>query len=75
MKAVKVDSARRIRLTVLKPGDYYAPEIYGPNADEITLHRLQPPTRQWSVEEVLRAIEESPLRFTRSWEELKKETR
>ena len=29
MNAVKVDSAKRIRLTVLTPGDYYEPEIRG----------------------------------------------
>ena len=75
MNAVKVDGARRIRLTVLTPGDYYEPEVRGAQADEITLRRLRPPKRDWSIEEALRAIEKSPLRFTRSWDELKKETR
>lgn len=27
MNAVKVDEARRIRLKVLNPGDYYEPEL------------------------------------------------
>ena len=75
MNAVKVDNARRIRLTALTPGDYDEPEVRGAKADEITLRRLRSPKRRWSAEEVLRAIERSPLRFTRTWEELKKETR
>src|ERR1017187_7260346 len=34
MNAVKVDSARRIRLTVLTPGDYYEPEVRGGDAEK-----------------------------------------
>jgi hypothetical protein len=75
MKAVKVDSARRIRLVALTPGDYYEPEIKGEQAEEITLRRLPPPKRRWSKQEAMRAIETSSLRFTRNWDELKKETR
>ena len=37
MNAVKVDSAKRIRLTLLTPGDYYEPEVRGEDAEEITL--------------------------------------
>jgi hypothetical protein len=75
MNAVKVDGARRIRLAVLTPGDYYEPEVRGTQADEITLRRLRSPRRGWSKEEAKRAIDRSRLRFTRSWEELKQETR
>ena len=75
MNAVKVDSAKRIRLTVLTPGDYYEPEIRGRAAEEITLRRMPPPRRRFTKLEALRAINKSPLRFTRSWDQLKEETR
>src|ERR1035438_4141187 len=63
MNAVKVDSAKRIRLTVLTPGDYYEPEVRGGDAEEITLRRMPPPRRRFTRLEALRAIEKSPLRF------------
>jgi hypothetical protein len=75
MNAVKVDSAKRIRLTVLTPGDYYEPEIRVGEAEEITLRRMPPPGRRFTKLEALRAIERSPLRFTRSWDQIKEETR
>ena len=75
MNAVKVDSAKRIRLTALTPGDYYEPEIRGNGADEITLRRMPPPRRQFTKQEALRAINKSALRFSQSWDELKEETR
>jgi len=56
----------------LKPGDYYEPEIRG---EDITLRRLTVLRRKMSRAEVLQAIERSPLRFTRSWDEIRKETR
>ena len=75
MHAVKVDSAKRIRLTPLIPGDYYEPEVRGKAADEITLRRMPSPHRQFTKLEALRAIEKSPLRFTPSWDQVKAETR
>jgi hypothetical protein len=57
MNAVKVDSAKRIRLTVLTPGDYYEPEVRGGDAEEITLRRMPPPRRRFTRLEALRAIE------------------
>src|ERR1035441_7840337 len=75
MNAVKVDSAKRIRLTVLTPGDYYEPEVRGGDAEEITLRRMPPPRRRFTRLEALRAIEKSPLRFTHSWDQVKEETR
>jgi hypothetical protein len=75
MNAVKVDSAKRIRLTVLTPGDYYEPEVRGGDAEEITLRRMPPPRRRFTKLEALRAIERSPLRFSRSWDQVKEETR
>jgi hypothetical protein len=74
MNAVKVDSAHRIRLTVLTPGDYYEPEIHG-QGQQITLRRMPPPRKHWTKEEALRAINKSPLRFTHSWDQVKQETR
>lgn len=74
MNAVKVDSARRIRLKILTPGDYYEPEIRG-KGQEITLRRMPPPRKHWTKEEALRAIDKSPLRFARSWDQVKQETR
>jgi hypothetical protein len=75
MNAVKVDSAKRIRLTVLTPGDYYEPEIRGPQADRITLRRLPPPKRRPSMKAALLAVERSRLAFTHNWDQLKEETR
>jgi hypothetical protein len=75
MNAVKVDSAKRIRLTVLTPGDYYEPEVRGRAAEEITLRRMPPPRRRFTKVEALRTIEKSLLRFTHSWDQVKEETR
>ena len=75
MNAVKVDDAHRIQLAELKPGDYYETVIRGAVADEVTLRRLPAPPRKMSRAEVLNAIEQSPLRFTQSWDEIRKETR
>ena len=75
MHAVKVDEARRIRLKVLNPGDYYEPEVV--SADEITLRRVEPPRRgaKPTKAEALRAIRRSKLTFRRSWETMRQETR
>lgn len=75
MNAVKVDKAKRIRLAVLTPGDYYELKVRGALADEITLRRLPSGRRTTTREKVFKAIEKSPLRFNRNWEELKQETR
>jgi hypothetical protein len=75
MNAVKVDDASRIRLKVLKPGDYYEPEFV--SADEITLRRVEPPRRgpKLTKNEALKAIRKSKLTFTRTWEIMRQETR
>jgi hypothetical protein len=75
MNAVKVDNAHRIRLMALKPGEYYEPEIRGLDADEVTLRKLQPPRKKMTKAQVLKAIAKSRLRFTCSWDELRRETR
>jgi len=73
MNAVKVDTARRIRLRVLNPGDYYEPEVL--NADQITLRRVRPPQRKLTKTQALHAIRKSSLTFSRSWEEMRRDTR
>ena len=73
MIAVKVDDARRVRLPTLRPGDYYEPEFHG--EDEVVLRKVIPPRRKMTVAEALEAIRRSPLQFTKSWDEIKKETR
>ncbi len=73
MNAVKVDEAHRIQLDVLRPGDYYEPEARG--KDELILRKVPAPRLRLTYDEALAAIERSPLRFTGSWDEIKKETR
>lgn len=75
MNAVKVDQARRIRLPVLRPGDYYEPDYRGP--EKITLRRVRQPKRrgQMTKAEALQAIEQSRLKFTVGWDELRLQTR
>ena len=74
MSAVKVDQAHRIRLPELRPGDYYEPVI-GPNGEQVTLRRLKSPRLRLTAEEIRQRIERSKLRFTRSWEEMRADTR
>ncbi len=75
VNAVKVDEAKRIRLPVLNPGDYYEVDYRGP--EEIVLRRVTGPKHkvQMSKAQALEAIERSSLRFRVSWEELRVETR
>jgi hypothetical protein len=74
MEPVKVDQDRTIQLDALIPGAFYEAEVIGP--DEIKLRRVaQPSPRKPARDEVLRALQESPLRFTKSWDDLKRETR
>jgi hypothetical protein len=73
---VQVDEHGGIRLQMLTPGDYYQPEVV--STDEIRLRRVSshlPQQRSFTRQEVMKAIEESELRFTSSWDELKLETR
>ena len=74
MKAVKVDEAHRIQLSILKPGDFYEPKISS-DAGEITLRRLDPTRREFTKADALKAIEESPLEFECTWDELRRDTR
>ncbi len=73
MNAVKVDDARRVRLPTLRPGDYYEPEFHG--EEDVVLRKVVPPRRKMTQAEALEAIRRSPLKFTKSWDEIKRETR
>jgi hypothetical protein len=74
MEPVRVDENGSIRLEALVPGAFYEPEIVGP--DEIKLRRVSPRgPRKRTREEILATIEASPLRFTKPWDEVKRETR
>ena len=73
MNAVKVDETLRILVSVLRPGDYYEPEVLGDN--DVLLRKVELPRRKPTFAEAMAAIENSPLRFTKSWDEIKEETR
>ena len=73
VNAVKVDETHRIQVSVLQPGDYYVPEVLGDN--EVLLRKVVLPRRKPTFAEAMAAIESSPLRFTKSWDEIKEETR
>jgi hypothetical protein len=73
VNAVKVDDAHRIQVSVLRPGDYYEPEVLGDN--EVLLRKVDLPRRGPTFAEAMAAIESSPLRFTKNWDEIKKESR
>src|SRR5437870_5466190 len=69
MNAVQVDQSRRLTLPMLKPGDFYETEMRGEN--EILLRKVVPRPQKMTKEEILQAIEQSPIRFTASWDEIK----
>lgn len=73
MNAVRVDEAHRIEVSTLRPGDYYETEVLGEN--EVLLRKVASPRRKPSFAEAMAAIESSHLRFTKSWDEIKEETR
>ena len=73
MKAIKVDDAHRIRIPALRPGDYYTPEVLGGN--DVLLRKVESPRHGPTYAEAMAAIDSSPLRFTKSWDAIKEETR
>lgn len=75
MYAVKVDKGKRVRLGVLRPGDYYEPDYA--SLDLIALRRVPPPRRvvKLTKAQALKAINKSRLRFTHTWDQVKAETR
>jgi hypothetical protein len=69
------DDKKRVRLPAVHPRDVYHPETL--TRDLIVLRRIEPPKpkKKMTREQILRAIENSPITFTMSWDELKKEVR
>jgi hypothetical protein len=75
MITVRADDKKRLRIPAAQPRDVYHPETM--TRDLIVLRRIEPPKprKKMTREEVLRAIETSPLKVTKSWDELKAEIR
>ena len=69
------DEKKRLRIPAVHPRDIYHPETL--TRDLIVLRRVEPPKpkKRMTSEHIRRAIENSPIRFTKSWDELKKEVR
>ncbi len=75
MYAIKADKGKLLRLGVLRPGDYYEPEIE--SLDRIELRRVPPPRHpvKLTKAQAMQALENSRLRFTHTWDQIKEETR
>ena len=75
MNAVKVDEAKRVRLKIMEPGDYYEPEYTDSNI--ITLRKVPPPPRpkKMTRSDVLQASKNCKLKPKMHWQELRKRTR
>jgi len=71
----KADSKKRVVLTGAKPGDIY--DVQEQGEGRYLLVRLQrpEPKHKMSREDCLRAMDEYPVRFAMTWEELKSLTR
>jgi hypothetical protein len=69
------DDKKRLRIPAAHPRDVYHPETL--SRDLIVLRRVEPPKRKKRMtrEQILRAIENSPIKVTKSWDELKLEIR
>jgi hypothetical protein len=70
MKTVTVDAEQRVSLPGVSEGETYAVES---DSSRLILTRVSAPTL--SKEEFLERLERSPLKFERSWEEIRKDTR
>ncbi len=69
------DDKKRVRLPAAHPRDVYHPETL--TRDLIVLRRIEPPKpkKKMTRAQIMNAIENSPITFTKSWDELKKEVR
>jgi hypothetical protein len=69
------DDKKRVRLPAAHPRDVYHPETL--TRDLIVLRRVEPPKpkKKMTRAQIIAAIENSPITFTKSWDELKKEVR
>lgn len=77
MITIRADDKKRIRIPAVQPRDVYHPETM--TRDLIILRRIEPPKprakRRMTREEILQAIENSPLKVIKPWDELKAEIR
>lgn len=75
MSTSTADAKRRIVLPGASPGDVY--DVQRVNENQVVLVKLQrpSPSKKANKQDVLRAISNSPLHPTKSWEELKNITR
>jgi hypothetical protein len=75
MITIRADDKKRIRLPAVHPRDVYHPETL--TRDLIVLRRIEPPKpkKRMTRAETFHAIETSSLKVTKSWDELKAETR
>jgi hypothetical protein len=67
MNAVKADEAHGSQVSVLRPGDYYEPQLLGEN--EVLLRKAELPRRRPAFAEAMAAFESSPLRVSKSCDE------
>ncbi len=69
------DAKKRIRIPAVHPRDVYHPETL--TRDFIVLRRIEPPKpkKRMTREQIERAIENSPIKFNVSYDELRKLTR
>jgi hypothetical protein len=72
---IVADEKKRLRIPAVHPKDVYHAETL--TRDLIVLRRVEPPKpkKRMTREEILKAIERSPIRFEISWDDLKKEIR
>jgi hypothetical protein len=75
MLTIRADDKKRIRIPAVHPRDVYHPETL--TRDLIVLRRIEPPKpkKRMTRAETFYAIETSSLKVTKSWDELKAETR
>jgi len=75
MITLRADAKKRIRIPAVRPRDVYHPETL--TRDLIVLRRIEPPKPQkrMTAAEIGRAIENSPIKFNVSYDELRKLTR
>jgi hypothetical protein len=69
------DDKKRVRLPAAHPRDVYHPETL--TRDLIVLRRIEPPKpkKKMTRGQIIEAIENSPIKVTKSWDELKAEIR
>jgi hypothetical protein len=72
---IVADDKKRVRIPAAHPRDVYHPETLTRNL--IVLRRIEPPKpkKRMTREQIMRAIENSPIKVIKSWDELKAEIR